>query len=203
MSHPKVATTPNISLDSLKHIEAIAKGKDLYSSWQYNVQDHLKSKSQQEIKQHLKDTAFPYAVLFENFTANINIATAMRNANAFNAKEIFYLGVRRYDKRGCQGTGHYNDIQWLSTVDELLKLKERYTFVGVDNIEGSVSISDFKYKDNTLLIFGEEGAGLTPMMQSLCENIVHINQFGSVRSINVGSASAIICYDFVNKHQGK
>jgi tRNA G18 (ribose-2'-O)-methylase SpoU len=64
-------------------------------------------------------------------------------------------------------------------------------------VPGSIDISKHPWQRNTLLIFGEEGTGLTPAMQDLCEVIVEIPMFGSVRSLNCGTASGIVMYDIV------
>lgn len=164
-----------------------------------NVIDEFKGLSKEQIKNHLKNTSFPYAVLFENWIGDFNLSTGIRNANAFNASEIYYIGRKRFDKRGAVGTYNYKDVSFIESEDQLFKLKEKYTFIGIDNIPGSVSMKNFIWPKNTLMIFGEEGKGLSKYVQTLCESIVYIEQFGSVRSINCGTASGITMVDFVNK----
>jgi tRNA G18 (ribose-2'-O)-methylase SpoU len=199
MSHEKKRTTPDLSLTSPTHQEAIAKGNEHFSSWQYNVMDHLKSKSVEEIRQYLKDTALPYAICVENIIGDFNLGTVARNANAFNAKEFFYVGIKKVDRRSMLGVQNYTDIQWLATVDDLIKLKDKYVFIGIDNNVRSVPLSTYTFVPNTLFIFGEEGVGLTPIIQAMCKDIVYIEQQGSVRSLNVGTASGIIMHQFVQQ----
>jgi tRNA G18 (ribose-2'-O)-methylase SpoU len=163
--------------------------------------DRLTKWTTELIKEDLQKTAFPYAVLMENFAGDFNIGTVIRNANAFNAKEVFYLGMRHYDKRGTVGTHHYTAITHIRSVDELSALKERYTLVGIENsVSGAVSLGDFKWPSNPLLIIGEEGVGITPQTLALCDHCVYIPQYGSVRSLNAGVASGIVLNDFVTKH---
>jgi len=164
-----------------------------------NVIDKYKDLPTEEIKKRLQETSFPYAVCFEHWVGDFNMSTGVRNANAFNAKEVFYLGPKRWDKRGAVGTNHYIDIINLPSINDLIKLKDKYKFVGVDNVPGSISLKDHKWEDNTLLIFGEEGVGLTKEVQDLCTTIVAIDMFGSVRSLNCGTASGIVMYDFTQK----
>lgn len=200
MSRPRIKTIPDLAMTSPNHQVAIAAGKDHFSAWQYNVADHLKSKSIEEIKQHLKDTAYPFAVAMEHIIGDFNLGTVIRNANAFNAGEMFYIGEKRWDRRSAVGVHNYTDVKWVSTMDEFLSLKERYTFIGVDNIPGSVPMGPFVWPKNTLMIFGEEGVGLTPEVQNLCQAVVYIEMFGSVRSLNCGTASGIAMYDYVAKN---
>jgi tRNA G18 (ribose-2'-O)-methylase SpoU len=198
----RARTKPDLATTSINHIDAIANGKEYLGSWQYNVADHFKDKTGDEIRQTLKDTAHPFAVAMENWLGDFNFGTLIRNANAFNAREVFYIGNKRYDRRGAQGTYHYSPVKWLSTIDEFVSLKEQYRIVGVDNINDAIPISKYKHLPNSLYVFGEEGVGLTTAMQDLCENIIEIEMFGSVRSLNCGVASGIIMHDFVSKYRG-
>lgn len=203
MSKQKVRTQFDLSSMSPAHQAAIADPESNYRSWQRNVADHLKDKSEEEIRQILKETANPFAVCFEHWIGDFNMATGVRNANGFNAKEIYYVGDKKWDRRAAVGVHNYTEVQWIPTVTEFMLLSDRYTFVGIDNVPGSVPMADYKWPENTMMIFGEEGPGLTPWMRALCKDIVHIEMFGSVRSFNCGSASAIAMYDFVSKYKAK
>jgi tRNA G18 (ribose-2'-O)-methylase SpoU len=156
------------------------------------------------IREDLQKQNFPYAVVMENFAGDFNIGTVVRNANAFNAECVFYLGQKHWDRRGAVGTHNYTDVKRLKTREELIKLKEEYTFVGVENsVCGAVSLDKFEWPDRTLLLIGEEGVGITPETLELCDKFVYIPQFGSVRSLNAGVASGIVMNDLVTKIQQK
>jgi tRNA G18 (ribose-2'-O)-methylase SpoU len=195
----KIKTKPDLSLTSTKHQEALAAGNEHFSAWQYNVADHFKDKTVEEIKNTLIETANPFAVLMEHLIGDFNFGTVVRNANAFNAKEVFYLGDKKWDRRSAVGVHNYTPVQWLATLDDFIKLQDRYTIVGVDNVAGSIPISSYKFVANTLFVFGEEGVGLTPAMQSFCHDIIEIPMYGSVRSLNCGVASGIVMHDFVRQ----
>lgn len=199
MSTPRIKTVPDLIESSPQHKEAKEIGNDHFRLWERNVIDDFKSLNTDEIKNKLSATAFPYAICCENLIGDFNMATVFRCANAFNAKEVFYIGDKKFDKRGCQGVYNYMNITWLPTIEDFIKLKERYVVVGIDNITGSVPLSTYNWKKNTLMIFGNEGVGITPAMKAMCDDIVFIQQFGSVRSLNVATASGIIMNDFVTK----
>jgi len=185
------------------HLAATLNPEDNYRAWQRNVADHLKEKPEEEIRQVLRETSNPFAVCFEHWLGDFNMATGVRNANGFNAREIYYIGDRKWDRRGAVGVHNYTDIQWIPTIEELLELKYKYTFVGIDNVPGSVPMADYEWPEHPMMIFGEEGPGLTKAMQVLCKDIVHIEMFGSVRSFNCGTASGIAMYDFVAKYKAR
>jgi len=202
MSKPKVKTSPNLADTSPAHQKAIADGTKHFSSWQYNVADHFKDKTVEEIRQTLKCSAFPFAVCMENIIGDFNLGTVARNCNAFGAQAMYYIGNKKVDRRSMVGVHNYLDVIWLPTVDDFIKLKEKYHVVAVDNVSGAVPISTYNFVPNTLFVFGEEGTGLTPAMQGMCQDMIYIEQFGSVRSLNVGTASGIIMHEFVSKYKG-
>ena len=195
----KVKTIPDLGASSLAHQKALEQREDHYRSWQHNVADHLKDKSEAEIRSALQTTANPFAVCFEHWIGDFNMGSGIRNANGFNAKEVFYVGDKKWDRRSSVGVYNYTPVKWLPTIEEFQELKNEYTIVGIDNVPGSVPLSTYRWKPNTLMVFGEEGTGLTPAMQVLCEDIVAIEMYGSVRSFNCGVASGIVMYDFVRQ----
>lgn len=202
----KVKTSPDLSAASTAHIEARQKGDEHYRLWERNVADRFKALPDEEIKETLVREAFPFAVCFEHWIGDFNMGSGIRNANAFGAKEVFYLGDKKWDRRSAVGVYNYTNVTWLPTMDDLIKLQEKYVIVGVDNVPGSVSIRDYSWPfydggKETLLVFGEEGTGLTPAMQSFCKDIVEIPMHGSVRSLNCGVASGIVMYDFTEKFE--
>lgn len=164
-----------------------------------NVADRYKGWQEDLIKEDLKKNSFPFACLMESWQGDFNIGTMVRNANAFGASEVFYIGKKRWDRRGSVGTYKYTNVNFLESIEALKKLKEKYVFIGIDNLPGAVPIGPFNWQKNTLFIFGEEGVGLTPEIVELCEAMVEIPMWGSVRSLNAGTSSGIVMYDYVNK----
>lgn len=192
----KIRTTPDLAATSTAHKEAMASGEDHYRLWERNVADQFKDKPTEEIKKILQETAAPFAVCFEHWTGDFNLGTGIRNANAFNAKEVFYVGDKKWDRRSAVGVHNYTQVTFLPTIDAFIELQKEYTIIGIDNIPGSVPLMNYKWPEKTLMVFGEEATGLTPAMQALCKDIVYIEQYGSVRSLNCGTSSGIVMYDY-------
>jgi tRNA G18 (ribose-2'-O)-methylase SpoU len=201
MSTPKIKSVPDFSETSTPHKEAIKDEKYFFKS-PFNVKDEFKSLSNEEIKKIVKQEALPYAILVENWINDYNLSCSIRNANGFGAEHFYYFGNKKIDRRGACGTHNYLPVDWISSEEELLKLKERYEFIGVDNIPGSIPLQEFLYGDLNkpfLFIFGEEGCGLTPKMQELCSKTVYIPMQGSIRSLNCATASGILMHSFSSK----
>jgi len=195
MSTKRIRTEPDLSLTSPNHQ---GKSKEELINSCFNVIDEYKGMSVDEIKVRLRETQFPFAVAMENWINEFNFSGLVRNANAFNSEAVYYLGDKHFDRRGAQGTYHYTDVNFIPSIDQLLELKSRYTFVGIDNVQGSISIDDYEFPSRPLFIFGSEGTGLTPTMQSFCRDIIRIDQFGSVRSLNAAVASGIVMHTYVS-----
>jgi tRNA G18 (ribose-2'-O)-methylase SpoU len=195
----RIRTKPDLSTISELHSEAKQAGAEHYRLWERNVADRFKDRSEIEIKVALEATAHPFAVCFEHWLGDFNMGSGIRNANAFNAQEVFYLGDHKWDRRAAVGVYNYTEVQWIPTIEDFMKLQERYVIVGIDNVSGAVPLSTYRWQPNTLMVFGEEGVGLTPGMQSFCRDIVEIEMYGSVRSLNCGVASGIVMHDFVRQ----
>lgn len=172
------------------------------SSWIRNVRDCFKDKTNEEIKQKLRSTCFPFSCCFLQVHGDFNIGTGIRNANAFNCDSVYYLGIKKFDRRGTVGVQNYTDIKYLKDFQELVDLKKEYLFVAVDNIGKPKSLELYNwggFSKKVLMIFGEEGVGISNEVLNICDEFVEIPMFGSVRSLNVGTASGIVMNDFVTK----
>jgi tRNA G18 (ribose-2'-O)-methylase SpoU len=176
---------------------------------QCNVSDRYKDDrlvkwTTELIREDLQSKAFPYAVLMENFQGDFNLSSVIRSTNAFNGREVYFLGKKDWDRRGTVGTHHYTHVKRLKTREELLKLKETYTLVALENtVPSSVDLADYEWPSNPLIVLGEEGVGITPETLALCDAFVYIAQHGSVRSLNAAVAGSIAAYDFVTKYNKK
>ena len=163
---------------------------DVYAYWKEDA-----------IKADLRKKHNNFSVLITNKFNDFNIGSVIRNANAFCAKEVIIYGSKQYDKRGTVGAHLYTDIRHLRYTDELVSItNEDSVIIGVDNLDGSVPVENFEWPNkHVVLALGQETTGLTQEIIDLCENMVYISQYGSVRSLNVGCASAIAMYDYCRK----
>jgi tRNA G18 (ribose-2'-O)-methylase SpoU len=174
--------------------------RDRWSLWKRNVVDKYKSMTDEQIRQDLSKTKNPISVCMEHWQGDFNISTLIRNANAFNIEKVYYLGKKKFDRRGAVGTHHYVDFVHVpGDVYELVNLKNKYTFIAIDNnIPNTQKLHEFSWKElekPPLVFFGEEGTGLTKEMLNLCDYRVEIEQYGSVRSLNVGTSSGLVLYE--------
>lgn len=168
-----------------------------------NVIDEYKNWKVEAIAADLAKKAFPFHIAIENYQHDYNIGTIVRSANAFNAAGVHIIGKRHWNRRGAMATEKYLQLYHHKTVEEFVGWANANSqiLIGVDNIAGSTELSKASLPQAVVLVFGQEGPGLSEEMQKYCTQIVAIEQFGSTRSVNVGVAAGIIMYEWVRRNQ--
>jgi len=163
-----------------------------------NLIDHFKYWRHDAILAALDARRHEFVVVLENFAYDFNIATAIRNANAFLARELWVVGRRRFDRRGAMGTHRYQHVHHTKDEPALLARfrDEGMRIVAVDNVPGAVSLMDYAWESKSVMVFGQEQIGVAPHALAAADDVVYIPQYGSTRSINVGTASGIAMYSY-------
>lgn len=164
-----------------------------------NVVDRYKAWTVSAIKTNLEATAFPLHIAIENILHDFNIGTIVRNANAFNVSGVHIIGKRHWNRRGAMSTEKYLTVYHHKSIQEFIEWAgiQGLPIIGIDNVPGSRPLNEVHLPQSCVLVFGQEGPGLSAEMQSHCCQVVAIEQFGSTRSINVGVASGIIMYTWL------
>ena len=144
----------------------------------------------------------PFHVAIENFQHDFNIGAVVRNANAFLAAEVHIVGKRRWNRRGAMVTDTYQHIRYHAELTDLAEWasQQGLPIVGIDNLPGSRDIRTADLPRACVLLFGQEGPGLSDGARDACTSVLHIPQFGSTRSINAGVASGIAMYEWLRRH---
>jgi tRNA G18 (ribose-2'-O)-methylase SpoU len=183
-----------------------------------NVMDKYRYWRQAAIVADLDSQRHDFHVAVENWEHDFNIGSVIRTANAFNAMAFHIVGKRRWNRRGAMVTDRYQHEYHHPTVQDLLDWAATSSatdgvhpdglgaaarpipIIGIDNLPGSRPIETFELPKRCVLLFGQEGPGLSPQAQEACEVILDIAQFGSTRSINAGAAAAIAMHAWVRQH---
>jgi tRNA G18 (ribose-2'-O)-methylase SpoU len=168
-----------------------------------NVVDYFKEWETEAIKAELsKNRADAVAICF-NLSSDFNKGSVLRALNAHNLKELWLIGKTKWHRRGSVGTHHYSTMKhsedWESVFAELRA--DGYTILAVDNTEGAESIYDQDFPAKTAFVFGEEMAGLSKEVIEACDALIYIEQYGSVRSMNISQAAAICFYEYRRGHR--
>jgi tRNA G18 (ribose-2'-O)-methylase SpoU len=167
-----------------------------------NVLDKYRYWTVDAIVADLDPLRHQFAVAIENWHHDLNIGTVVRTANAFLAREVIIVGRRRWNRRGAMVTDRYQHVRHVPSPESLAEYaaEANYCIVGIDNLPGAEPLESFVLPANALLLFGQEGAGLTDAARAVASTTCSIAQFGSTRSINAGVAAGIAMHAWIRQH---
>ena len=161
-----------------------------------NVIDRYRYWTVEAIVADLETRRHPLRIAIQNWEHDFNIGSIVRTANAFNVAGVHIIGRRRWNRRGAMVTDRYLDVSHHPSVTDFAKQirSDGCVIIGVDNLAGAVPLDRSELPEQTCLVFGSEGPGLTDELVAVCEQLVAITQYGSTRSLNAGAAAAIAMY---------
>ena len=167
-----------------------------------NVVDRYRYWTRESIVADLDARRHPYHVAIENWQHDFNIGTVVRNANAFLAAAVHIVGKRRWNRRGAMVTDRYQHVVHHPTIAAFTQWADREALplVGIDILADSIPIERVTLPERCVLVFGQEGPGLTTDARRAAAMVCSISQFGSTRSINAGVASGIAMHTWIRQH---
>ena len=170
-----------------------------------NVADHYRYWSMEAIVADLDTKRHPFHVAIENWQHDLNIGSIVRTANAFLADTVHIVGRKRWNRRGAMVTDRYQHVLHHPDVESFVAWAKDagVPIIGVDNVEGSVPIEKTKLPESCVLLFGQEGPGLSQEAIDASDMVIDIAQYGSTRSINASAAAAIVMHQWVMQHRFK
>ncbi|MEN9956308.1 MAG: hypothetical protein RLY34_1115 [Actinomycetota bacterium] len=194
---PEDAGTPDApNPDSILDPELLTNGDTR------NVLDKFRYWKMEAIVAELDRRRHKYHVAIENWQHDLNIGSIVRTANAFLAEEVHIIGNRRWNRRGAMVTDRYQHVSHHPTVEEFVAwAKSRnLPIIAIDNVPGCKKIEEYALPEECVLLFGQEGPGLSEAAIEAAEVVLEITQFGSTRSINASAAAAITMHQWVMQH---
>lgn len=167
-----------------------------------NVTDEFKGLSESEIVQILDERSHDLAIALENTQRDFSMGTIVRSANAFGVRHIYVIGRKQWNKRGAMMTDKYLHLHYYQTTNEFLDemTQQGRAVVAIDNIEGSQPLHEVKLPKHVVLVFGQEGPGVSEELQRGADSMVAIEQLGSTRSLNVATAATVAMYAWLQQH---
>ncbi len=166
-----------------------------------NVVDAYRYWTRDAIIADIDTRRHPLHVAIENFGNDANIGAVVRTANAFAVDTVHIVGRRRWNRRGAMVTDRYQRLAHHDSTAELLTFAAGagLTVVAVDNVPGAVRLEHTVLPRDCLLVFGQEGPGISDAARVGAEVTVSIAQFGSTRSINAAVAAGIAMHAWISR----
>ena len=167
-----------------------------------NVIDRYRYWTMAAIVADLDEHRHPFHVAIENWQHDLNIGSIVRSANAFAADTVHIIGRKRWNKRGAMVTDRYQHVSNHPDVATFVSWAQgaELPIVAIDNVPGSVIIETFAFPSRCVLLFGQEGPGLSREAIAAADALVEISQFGSTRSINASAAAAVAMHAWITQH---
>jgi tRNA G18 (ribose-2'-O)-methylase SpoU len=167
-----------------------------------NVVDRYRYWRRDAVVADLDKRRHSFHVAIENWQHDFNIGTVVRNANAFLAAEVHIVGQRRWNRRGAMVTDRYQHVRHHPSIDDFAAWAgaDGLPVIGIDNLPGSRPMETVTLPERCVLLFGQEGPGLSDAARAACDQLFSIAQYGSTRSINAGVASGIAMHAWIRAH---
>jgi tRNA G18 (ribose-2'-O)-methylase SpoU len=166
-----------------------------------NVVDAYRYWTRAAIVADIDHRRHPFHIAIENFGSDANIGGVVRTANAFAVDTVHIVGRRRWNRRGAMVTDRYQRLRHHDTTTDLLAFAAaaELTVVAVDNTPGATRLEETELPQRCLLVFGQEGPGITDAAATGAAMVVSIAQFGSTRSINASVAAGIAMHSWIRQ----
>jgi tRNA G18 (ribose-2'-O)-methylase SpoU len=149
-------------------------------------------------------------VLVHNIRSLHNVGAIFRTSEFFGVSKVFLSGYT--------GTPNNSDVTKVALGTEKLipweyrkspsliikKLLSTFPDLQIVALENNINspkpqrIDSFKFKKHTLLVVGEEVAGIPKALLKQCNTAVEINRTGAKESLNVSVAFGVAVYAFNN-----
>src|SRR5690606_29720003 len=167
-----------------------------------NVIDRYRYWRMEAIVADLDTRRHPFHVAIENWQHDMNIGSIVRSANAFLADTVHIIGRRRWNRRGAMVTDRYQHVRHHEDVAAFAEWARsaELPIIAVDNVDGSVPVDRAELPERCVLLFGQEGPGLSAEALAAASGHVEITQYGSTRSMNASAAAAVIMYEWCRRY---
>lgn len=167
-----------------------------------NVVDRYRYWTMEAIVADLDTRRHGFHVAIENWQHDLNIGSIVRTANAFLAHTVHIVGRRRWNRRGAMVTDRYQHVLHHETIADLVAFSalQGLPIVAIDNVAESVPIERNPLPKECMVLFGQEGPGLSAEALAAADTVIEITQFGSTRSVNASAAAAIVMHQWVMHH---
>ena len=170
-----------------------------------NVLDEFKNVDHDEIVARLDERGVSLEIAIENTLRDFNMGTIVRTANAFGVRTVHVIGRRQWNKRGAMMTDKYLSVVYHDTPEMFRKKmnEQGKTLYVCENNVASVPLHKTQFPANAVLVFGQEGPGISDDMLEYADHLVSIEQRGSTRSMNVGVAAGIAMYEWTRQYKSE
>lgn len=137
-----------------------------------------------------------------------NLGAIMRSAECAGAHGVIIpkrrsVGLTATVAKASAGAIEYMKVARVTNINTAIaELKEKGVWVFGTAAEGSIPMYKADLTGPTAIVIGNEGQGMSPLVQKNCDVTVHIPMKGQISSLNASAAASILLYEAVRQRQG-
>lgn len=163
------------------------------------LRDHMTEERVARLDEVLQSRSLHVVSVLENIYDQGNVSAVMRSSEAFG-----FMGMYLVDKPGAKfkaanrvtkGADKWLDVRSFSAPSDCVKdLKTRGYQVWATDLNTEHSIDTLDWTKPLAIVLGNENAGVSDEMKSLCDGTFRIPMLGFSQSFNISVAAALIFY---------
>ncbi|MFP6750825.1 MAG: TrmH family RNA methyltransferase [Pirellulaceae bacterium] len=139
---------------------------------------------------------------FTGLRSRVNLSRIVRLASCAGISRLVTSGSIRVDKNISRGGEEELELETHRTLLPTLKKfkQQEIPLVGLEQAKGSVSLYDFPFPQQCVLVIGHEREGLEGELLQLMDQVVEIPVYGLPMSYNVATATAMAVYEYCRQY---
>ncbi len=167
--------------------------------------DEYKTVEVSDILKKVPESEYGLIIVLDELEDPHNLGAILRSADAVGAHGVI---IKKHNQVGLTPTvakvsaGAINTVLVSSVTNISMTLKDLkdkgYWIVGTD-MENAQDYRKLKYDMNIVVVIGNEGKGISPLVKKQCDFMVKLPMRGKISSLNASVATGILLYEIYNK----
>jgi tRNA G18 (ribose-2'-O)-methylase SpoU len=144
----------------------------------------------------------PLIVACPPMRSNVNLSRIVRAAGCCGVGRVICCGAAKVIGKIARDAEAAVEIEIHRTLPPVLKRlrEENYAIVGLEQTTNSVSIYDFQFPRNTVLVVGNERLGIEDEVLRLLQYTIEIPVYGRPYAHNAATAAAMALYEYCRQY---
>ena len=151
----------------------------------------------------------PLLVICDELSDPHNLGAILRTAECAGAHGVIIpkrrsVGLTAVVAKASAGAVEYMKVARVTNINAAIEeLKEKGVWIFGTAAEGSVPMYQADLTIPAAIVIGNEGDGMSRLVQKNCDVTVHIPMKGQITSLNASNAASILLYEAVRQRLGK
>ncbi len=135
--------------------------------------------------------------------SNVNLSRIVRAAGCFGVQQIVACGRPRVDPKIARDAVDRVELLTRRSLPAPLRQfrDQGYRLVGLEQTNDSVSLFDYAFVRETVLVVGNERQGLAEEVLAMLDDVVEIPVYGLPYSFNAATAAIMAMYEYCRQHR--